>query len=496
MRRFLVVSVICLTVLAVAVPSFALEVKWGGLYRSRIVSSHDFVTALATETRDNSNNYTAAPYNRHYNRIDQRIRIFMDFISSENLKVVTKFESQAIWGSPATSLASNTGSGNVGADTGSLNVKNVYVDFKIPQTPLRAKVGSQGINLVDSWIIDDDYSAAMLEADLKPFTVALAYASGQNTDLLHEDENIDDLVAVVDFKQGPFQAAVVGLWQDAHNVRASIFPQTFDTPISGVVAAGSVTDPFTGRTYYVENNQLFDLGLQLKYKIDYLGAYLNFVKNFGSVKMGTNRATLQSKDYTGWMLDAGLSYFCGPFTANIGGFYTTGQKVDSDPKSAGYLLPTLSDPTRNADIEWFTYPASVPSKYSSEIIGGGLFDNNVPNGGYWRGYPGPTNIWTITAGGAWQALPGTKLALSYYYWGTSEKVPGRYGTDGFVKFSNYLGNEINLNITQNIVDKLNLDLVGAYMFTGDAYHFKWVDKNPDNHRDEVYELGARLQWAW
>ena len=75
-------------------------------------------------------------------------------------------------------------------------------------------------------------------------------------------------------------------------------------------------------------------------------------------------------------------------------------------------------------------------------------------------------------------------------------MPGRYGTDGFVKFSNYLGNEINLNITQNIVDKLNLDLVGAYMFTGDAYHFKWSDNNPYNHRDDVYELGARLQWAW
>ena len=82
----------------------------------------------------------------------------------------------------------------------------------------------QGITLVDSWIIDTDVSAALLIADLKPFTVVFGYVGGQNFDSTSESENIDDLALVVAYKEGPFTAALVGLWQDAHNTPASIFP--------------------------------------------------------------------------------------------------------------------------------------------------------------------------------------------------------------------------------------------------------------------------------
>ena len=153
--------------------------------------------------------------------------------------MVAKFETNSIWGSAAQAFNSNTGSGNVGADTGSLNVKNVYVDFKIPQTPLSAKIGVQGINLVDSWIIDDDFAAALLHANLKPFTVVLGYVSGQNFQTTSESENIDDLVAMVEYKEGPFKAALVGLWQDAHNTPASVLPMQMDTPVSGNVLDSS-----------------------------------------------------------------------------------------------------------------------------------------------------------------------------------------------------------------------------------------------------------------
>jgi hypothetical protein len=378
-------------------------------------------------------------------------------------------------------------------------VKNVYVDFNIPQTPLNAKVGVQGIALVDSWIVDTDLSAAMLTANLKPFTVVLGYISGQNFQTTAETENVDDLVAVVSYKEGPFSAALVGLWQDAHNTPASIFPTVaplIDDPLQIDVQASpfAYPNPYTRKvpglqTFVAQSNQLFDLGVQLGYKIDYLSAYLNFVKNFGSVKLGLNPNNLTTSDYTGWMLDAGFNYFCAPWTFNLGGFYTSGQKVDQVASVNGnVLLP-------KDDINWFVYPLTT-SKYFSEIMGGGILDNTAPNGGYWRGYPLPTNIWTVTAGGAWQVLPQTKLALSWWYFGTSEKVPSRYDTvTGSWKLDNYLGNEIDLNITQNIVDKLNLDLVGAYMFTGDAFRAKTYNVNY-NKDDQTYELGARLQWSW
>lgn len=519
MRRFLTVSAICLLALVIAVPSFAFEVKWGGLFRARVISqaaftnyNYDTSTALAGDDlsmiRKTRTDERSVGYTQHLNRFDQRLRMYIDFISSENLKVVTKWEQQSQWGSTRQSYGSNMGGGNVGADSGSLNAKNVYIDFNIPQTPLQAKVGVQGIALLDSWMIDSDFSAAMLHANLKPFTVILGYVSGQNFQTTAESENVDDLVAVVSYKEGPFSAALVGLWQDGHNTPASIFPTVapyFDDPIQTNIPASPTTiyNPYTrklslqvpgplgiaGSSMVAQSNQLFDLGFQLGYKLDYLSAYLNFVKNFGSVKLGTSPNDLLTSDYTGWMIDAGFNYFCAPWTFNFGGFYTSGQKIDQSGEPFGGVL------TPQKDINWFVYPLTT-SKYFSEIMGGGILDNTAPNGGYWRGYPAPTNLWTVTAGGAWQALPTTKLALSWYYFGTSASVPSRYNREtGLWSFDSYLGNEIDLNITQNIVDKLNLDLVGAYMFTGDAFRAK-TNGYSYNKDDNTYELGARLQWTW
>lgn len=136
MRRFLVVSMVCVMALAIAAPTFAIEVKWGGLWRTRLISQHDFVDIKNGKETDQG---TSFPYIDHANRIDQRLRIYMDFISSENLKVVTRFESNATWGQAGRAnsdrVIGSSGSGNIGADTGALVVKNAYVDFKIPQTP-------------------------------------------------------------------------------------------------------------------------------------------------------------------------------------------------------------------------------------------------------------------------------------------------------------------------------------------------------------------------
>jgi len=577
MKKFLVPSLIIVLALLIAVPAFALEVKWGGLFRARVINQVNFTdysypandlsmirwapgvdangktvagttrvyfpatktfgnlaaradgapsTPFAIDPKTGLANYIPVPDKsqersinniQHLNRFDQRLRMFIDFISSENLKVVTKLEANTVWGAYGNPGARNiVGGGNVGADNNNLGIKNAYLDFKIPNTPITSKVGVQGIALIDSWVIDSDFSAALFQADLKPFTIVLGYVSGQNFDTQHETENVDDLVAVVSYKEGPFSASLVGLWQDAHNTPTSVFPTIgalFDDPVQANVLASpyAYNDPWFSRLpaplngIQAQKNNLFDLGIQLGYKLDYLSAYVNFVKNFGSVDLGYGTAGTDGSgndnvgyfkaNYTGWMIDAGMNYFCGPWTLNMGGFYTSGQKVDManvNPNGSSFGLYPV--PGRD-NIDQFTYPLST-SKYFSEIMGGGILDNIAPNGGYWRGYPNPTNLWTLTAGAAWQALPQTKLSLSYWYFATSQKVPSRYDANtGVWTMSNNLGSEVDFYITQNIVDKLNLDLVAAYMFTGNAYRTQTSNYNYEGPNN-AYELGARLQWAW
>ncbi len=145
-------------------------------------------------------------------------------------------------------------------------MKNVYLDFNIPNTPLQAKVGVQGIALVDSWIVDSDFSAAMMSANLKPFTVVLGYISGQNFQTTAETENVDDLAVVVAYKEGPFSAALVGLWQDAHNTPASLFPTVapyFDDPIQINIPASptAIWNPYTRRAVTYRSESLRTSGI-------------------------------------------------------------------------------------------------------------------------------------------------------------------------------------------------------------------------------------------
>jgi hypothetical protein len=132
----------------------------------------------------------------------------------------------------------------------------------------------------------------------------------------------------------------------------------------------------------------------------------------------------------------------------------------------------------------------------------------------WKGYPYPSNLWTINAGGAWQVLPSTKVAVSYWYFGTSEDVvsgakhPNNFAGGALNKqnqflseyfrgevpanelnFASEIGHEINLNISHKIVDGLMLDLVAAYLIAGDAYSMRNDDLN-------ALEMGARLQWTF
>lgn len=550
MKKHLAMLVALLLVVALAVPAFAaVEFKYGGQMRVRYVSQNNIYDAN-DEANDNTN------------FVDQRLRLYFTFQASENLKVVWKVEmGDTTWGRGGGRLGAG-GGGNVGADSVSIENKNIYMEFNIPNTLLTADVGIQTLTLLDSWIVDDDFSAAVLKANLDPFKVAAGYVAGQTsgatagslggsagTNAVTWKDRIDSWFVNADYKGGPFGGSLVGFYQNGHDTNASVDPTTMFTPFSGAMPnvsaptagiTGGIPDAAAveGNTFgytkdqfgqasdfsflrnqfgqsalfgthaddfdhgYIKDNNLIDLGVNFNYKQSWMSAYVNFVKNLGSFDVvamdGANAGAKKSVDYTGWMVDAGANLFCGPYTFNIGGFYTTGDKFVNDGVNADSAIPKNPD-----ELNRFSYPLST-QKYFSEIMGGGILDNfeneahtraNGLNGNavqdfQWEAYGFPSNIWTATVGAAWQALEKTKISASYWYFGTSEDVvSGKLNpATGFNKMANDIGHEIDLYITQGIVDGLTLDLVGAYLITGDAYTSAVAD--PDN----VYELGARLQW--
>ena len=147
------------------------------------------------------------------------------------------------------------GGGEIGADSTSVEIKNAYLQFNVPRVPTTSIIGIQTITLLDSWILDDDFSAAVFVTKLDPFRVTVGYIGGQygaerrygtasppisattgfnNTFLSYTNQslNLDTVFGSVDFACAPWKATVVGLYQDGHQTNISFDPTTLNTPVS------------------------------------------------------------------------------------------------------------------------------------------------------------------------------------------------------------------------------------------------------------------------
>ncbi len=137
------------------------------------------------------------------------------------------------------------------------------------------------------------------------------------------------------------------------------------------------------------------------------------------------------------------------------GFYATG---DDDP----------ADSDINAYV---TMPGH--SYYWSEIMGYGTFDNqtsaNSPQDQI-------SNIMALNVGVGFKV--SEKLSIGADLWYAKLAEDNAAGED-------YLGTEIDLNASYELIEGLNVDLIAAYLFAGDATYKGSNDSNP-------YELGTQF----
>ena len=463
--------VVVLAAVAIALPAFAFEVKYGGLFRVRY---------------QGNNNISASENNDNQNYIDQRLRIFFQFIASENLKLVTGFEVDTLWGGQGSKIRYGH------RDTIDVELKHAYLDFMIPCTPVRAKVGLQPIAFMQGWVVDEDFTGVDVSATFDPITVtagylaevsgikgtdANVYVRAYDSPVTEWSQRVDDWYVSVQYAQGPFSAGILGFYQDGHN----------QGEIGGADYTGMADAPVG------TSDNLFDLGVNLGYKMDWANFFLNYVQNLASF----DNPNGDSEDYNGFMIEGGANFFYGPFTFNVGGFVASGDDNED--------LKTQTAAEARGFYTGFMYPQGR-SHYWAEILGLGTLDNstgfpgtgdttNQRNTGAYQVGDAPSNIWTITAGAAWQALETTKLTFNYYYVGTMNSVAsnGIYdaatNTYTLNQTSNSIGHEFDFYLDQKVVDGLMLRLVGAYMIANDGYTIYDDDPNP-------WELGARLQWSF
>lgn len=356
---------------------------------------------------------------------DMRTRLYYTAVFSEDFKFVNKFEYNITWG--------DTVGGDIGADgMGIFRIKNSYANFTLGS--FNFLVGVQPRVLHRGFLFSDDFSGAVVtyngEGVSIPFIWMKAYEGGMGDEA--NDNDFDYYALKPTFTVG-----------DGMKLTPTL------------VYMYSKDASAWGRTTANETVKVYFVGLDADVNLDMGSVWFTGSYEGGDAEMVTG----DTLDVSAWLVAAGATIDMG--AADIHGeiFYATGDDADTDD-----------------EVEAFFVPAGQ-SYYWSEIMGLGIFDNQASSGSCADKI---SNIMAANIGIGFKASDDLKITADVWY----AKLIEKDAND-----EDALGTEIDLKITYNLLENLNLDIVAAYLFAGEATYDGDDSENP-------MELGTRLSFSF
>jgi hypothetical protein len=195
MKRLLICLVALIAVFALVMPASAAEMKVNGIWNAKAWARDNYD---GDDDTDDATQY-----------VTQRFRSYWNWIASENLKLVYKNEIDIEWGDSGPQNGRNSG-GGLSGDSVNLETKNIYLEFMVPDTPVKATLGLQGITLHKGWFISDDAGGARFDMNFDPVSIT-AYWIGVDGLEANDSVSSDDV----------WQAAVSGAYK-AENMDARL----------------------------------------------------------------------------------------------------------------------------------------------------------------------------------------------------------------------------------------------------------------------------------
>jgi hypothetical protein len=390
---------------AISVPAMALENEFNGMYRAY----GWFTNALSGSTA-----FNLAKNSRTDKYFEQRARVQYIAKASNDLKLVTHFELDSKFGGATGGKYQTNDAGGLDADQVTLETKNVYLDFKIPATPVRAMVGMQPFsdsfgglfgNFDATGVVLTGKSNA-LTATYGYFTVGTPVAPAFDSNAATQDLNVLDLKYAIN--------------KDL-SVGASYY---------------MLLDKVTGAT--LANNTV---GLNAAAKFGPAALTANFGMQFGKQNTSLALSTTGTSAFAGSLAAAVTA---GPGKAKLSALYLSGDD------GAGYNHAWQSIA---AGVNYFT-PANMwlltrnaATINSSTAVGG---NSDLTWGG--RG------LMAVFAG--YEGTAGKAFYNANVGYG---KVADKRTAN-----SASIGTEINATAGYKLYDNLSVSLTGAYLILGDG----------------------------
>ncbi len=453
MKKLSILALAALLVVMFTLPAMALENEFGGYWRTRFYSQKNFTGYDRSDDLGVDDTVELT---------DTRTRLYYTAKINDNLKLVNKFEMDAVWGSNDQSrnagAATNRGYGQVGADGANIEIKNTYADFNLG--PVNATVGVQPFELFRGFHISEDASGIIARWKAMDNLVLagswLKFNEGSRSNASQgnsENEDIDvyTVASAINFSENMVLKPAIS---------TTYSEKTNSTIVAGILGNAAAANEAFGELYIVSYGADFDM------TFDKWGAWVTAYGQTGELEgnRGANGNTSDT-NFRGFIAAAGANFTLTEiFELHGEGFYAPGDGAD-DPVGGDYsqLVNTTG------------------SYYWSEIMGYGTFDNIAS-----AGSPADkiNNIWAINFGTT--ITPMEKLKITADIWYAELDEQNANGDDE-------LGTEIDLKISYQLIEGLNLDLIGAYLFAEDATA---AAPGLQDNQEDPYEFGARLSLSF
>jgi hypothetical protein len=388
-----------------------------------------------------------------YQYVTQRMRMYFNFIASENLKLVYKNEIDFQWGDSAFKTNRNDG-GGLGGDTVNLETKNIYLEFMVPDTPVKATIGLQGVTLHKGWFISDDVSAARFDMNFDPISITTYVALADGTERGDTDSSNDDwqIVASGAYKAENMDARLTFGYERLPNSEAGNEPD------------GTTTDE-------PDSNDLFLVMGEFGMSFDMFSFFVIAGKNFGEIDDGPT-----DRNYDGYMFNAGANFALDMATIRAQFIFASGDDEGD-----------FDDDFQQMNGQTFSW---------SELMSDGYTYDFNPKNNQIGGSNHPSNMYAVNVGADFKPTDTTTIKLDAYYIGMVEDrtIAGEDEDE--------IGVEIDARLTQKIYDTLSLTVIGAYLFAEDGYGV--YNGDPDatgvtqasGSGDDAWQVGIGLDFKF
>jgi hypothetical protein len=487
MKRLLIALVAVVAVLALVMPASAAELKFGGYYDTKLYHANN-----QRDADDDADD--------QLDGIKTRMRLYFTAIGSENLRAVVRTEFDDVWG--------NARLGKQGADGGSrdnsgFEIKQGYIDFNLPDTPLNVKVGIIPAKVGKSGIVyNDDTSGVALGANFDPVKVSLVYSRLNDnsqtgfpwTDVTtstatDQDDDVDLWAFDVKYGQEMFDLAFSAAWVNtesrpsADQVPDCAIDNDPTSPTFGTI----VCPPATGTNDHDEDVNYFIFAVDFDLSLDIFNFYLTAAQNAGEDK-GADAG--DGADYKGYLVTlGGTAAVTDMVTAGVDLYWASG---DDDPDDGDIdsfeTLGGIGRPTYNMDEVVFPGWFDDETATAATFPGGGAFANNpTSTGGFSSGGFVPNNIIAIGAHADLKPLDQTLIQVGGAWMTPAEDIDA--DGDGDADDDDPYGTSVYVRLQQGIVDGLKLKAAIGYLFADDGY-------GTTENDDDAYRMGLGLYWSW